>query len=701
MPDPSQIPRLPNTMIVRGACPHDCPDTCALLTTVVDGKAIKVQGDPDHPTTHGSLCAKVAAYPERTYASDRLLQPMQRVGPKGPGQGRFEPISWDEALSTIAQKLEQIAKRRPEAILPYSYAGTMGWVQGEGMASRFFHRLGASLLDRTICSSAGMAGLATTLGGSVGMDVEAYAQSQLILIWGSNSITSNLHFWTFAQQAKRNGAWLVAIDPYRSDTALKCNEHIALMPGTDAALALGLMHELIGNDWLDHDYIAQHTVGFEALRSRAMEYPPHRVAEICGIDAQQVRDLARRYGTTRPAAIRLNYGMQRVRGGANAVRAIASLPALVGAWRDAAGGMLLSASGHVPMDAAALTRPDLIPGWPKHRPRTINMSTIGDALLARCADGAPEIEAMVVYNSNPAAVAPDSENVLRGLAREDLFTVVLEHFQTDTADYADIVLPATTQLEHYDLHKTYGHRYLVANLPAIAPVGQARSNADIFRELARRMGFHEPALQASDRDIARSALQWDDPRMGGETLESIEAKGWVKLNLPAATYAQGGFPSVSGKVEFESPMLVQQGLDPVPDWIAPHESAHSQPALASRYPLACISPPARNFMNSTFVNMPSLRKPDREPVCELHPEDAGVRNLKDGQMVAVVNDRGRFQARLRVTERCRVGVTVAWGVWWHKLSPGGRNVNAVTSQALTDMGRAPTFYDCLVQVEAL
>ncbi len=679
---------------VRGACPHDCPDTCAMISTVENGRVIRVQGDPDHPTTHGALCAKVNAYPERTYSPQRLLQPLKRVGRKG--EGRFEPVSWDEALTDIAARLQSIAARNPEAILPYSYAGTMGWVQGEGMASRFFHKLGASMLDRTICSSAGMAGLTTTLGGAVGMDVEQYAHSKLILIWGSNSITSNLHFWTFAQQAKRAGARLIAIDPYASDTALKCHDHIALLPGTDAALALGMMHVLIDRNLLDHDYIARYTLGFEALKARASEYDPQRVAGICGLRPEQVIDLAVAYGTTAPAAIRLNYGMQRVRGGANAVRAIVSLPALVGAWREAAGGVLLSASGHVPMDAQALTRPDLLPGWPGRTPRVINMSTIGQALN----DANPPIEAMIVYNSNPVAVAPDSEQVIRGFAREDLFTVVLEHFQTDTADYADYVLPATTQLEHFDLHKTYGHRYLVVNHPAIAPVGQARSNADVFRDLAARMGFDDPALKASDREIAAAALRWDDPRMAGKTLNDIEQAGWIKLSMPDATFAQGGFPTRSGKVEFYCEALAHQGEDPLPQWVAPYESAHAAPELAKRFPLACISPPARNFMNSTFVNIASLQRPDDVPVCELHPEDATTRGLSDGQQVRVFNDRGAFLARLRITERCRPQLVVAWGVWWHKLAPGGRNVNAVTSQALTDMGRAPTFYDCLVEVQA-
>ena len=444
---PTHIP-LATTAPVRGACPHDCPDTCALLTTVEDGVAVRVQGNPAHAQTDGVLCAKVARYPERTYHPQRILTPLKRSGPKGSGQ--FTPVGWDEALADIAARLGQIAARNPQAIVPYSYAGTMGLVQGESMDRRFFHRLGASLLERTICASAGGEGLARTLGAKVGMRVEFFAESQLILIWGSNSITSNLHFWRHAQEAKRRGARLVCIDPRKSETADKCHEHIALLPGTDAALALALVHELITHDWLDHDYIARHTLGWEGLRARALEWPPERAAAVCGVPVAQIRQLARDYGTTQKAAIRLNYGMQRVRGGGNATRAIACLPALTGAWRQRAGGLLMSSSGHFAVQRAALQRPDLLT---ERRPRSINMSTIGDDLLRPTSPGfGPQIEALVVYNSNPVAVAPESGKVVQGFAREDLFTVVLEHFQTDTADYADLIarwgpgcLPGETQ----------------------------------------------------------------------------------------------------------------------------------------------------------------------------------------------------------------------------------------------------------------
>ncbi len=440
-----------------------------MLVTVEDGRAIEVRGAPDHPPTGGALCTKVAHYLERTYSGERILHPMRRVGRKG--EGRFERIGWDEALATIADRFRAIAASPdgPQAIVPYSYAGTMGLLQYASMDRRFFHRLGASLLERTICASAGKAGWIATVGAAVGTDVEQFENSRLILIWGSNAVVSNLHFWTRAQEAKRRGAKLIAIDPYRTQTVEKCHEHIALLPGTDAALALGMMHVLIGEDRVDHDYIARYTVGFEALKERAAEFPPERVARICGIEPAQVVNLARAYGTTRPAAIRLNYGLQRHAGGGNAVRAIACLPALVGSWRDPAGGALLTSSGTYPVDYAALERPDLIRG----APRTINMSTIGDALLGATD---PPIRAIYVYNSNPVAVAPESAKVAEGFAREDLFCVVHEIFQTDTADYADLLLPATTQLEHLDVHSSYGHLYALANNPSIAPVGEAKPN---------------------------------------------------------------------------------------------------------------------------------------------------------------------------------------------------------------------------------
>ena len=678
---------------VRGACPHDCPDTCSLLTTVENGVATRVQGNPGHPQTGGVLCNKVSKYTERTYHPERLLQPLRRVGPKGSGQ--FEAVSWDSALGDIATRLKAIAARDPEAIVPYSYAGTMGQVQGESMAGRFFNRLGASLLDRTICSTAGGEGLTQTLGGKVGMRVEFFAESRLIIIWGSNSIGSNLHFWRYAQQAKRDGARLICIDPRKSETAEKCHEHLALLPGTDAALALGLMHELITHDWLDHDYIARHTLGWAALRERALQWSPERAAQVCGVPVEQIRSLARDYGQClvkqQPAAIRLNYGMQRVRGGGNAVRAVACLPALIGAWRHRAGGLLLSSSGVFPLDQAALQRPDLRKSVLGRAPRTINMITIGNDLLRESSPAfGPKIEALIVYNSNPVAVAPDSSKVVQGFAREDLFTVVLEHFQTDTADYADYVLPATTQLEHWDVHSAYGHTDVLLNRPAIEPLGQAKPNTQIFRELAARMGFAEPCFADDDELLCRAAFS--DKVDFSELLD----QGFATLKLLDAPFAQGAFPTPSGKCEFFSERLAGLGLDGLPDHLPNYEI----PGSSKAFPLAMISPPARNFLNSSFVNVKSLRDIEGEPLLEIHAQDASARGITSGSIVKVFNQRGEYRVKAQVSNRARPGVVNGMGIWWRKLGLDGTNVNQLTSQHLTDLGRGPVFYDCLVEVQA-
>jgi anaerobic selenocysteine-containing dehydrogenase len=687
------------TTLVRATCPHDCPDTCAILVTVEDGVATEVKGDPDHPTTAGVLCTKVARYAERTYHPDRLLTPMRRVGKKG--EGKFEPISWEQALDEIAARLTPIAARDPQAILPYSYCGTMGLVQGEAMAMRFFNKLGASFLDRTVCATAGFTGYKYTIGASIGTDIEQFQDAKLILIWGGNPIASNLHFWMRVQEAKRRGAKLIAIDPYRSLTAEKCHQHIALMPGTDSALALGMMHVLVEENLLDHDYIAQHTLGFAQLKDRVAEWTPERTAETCGITVEEVVNLAREYGQTamrgEPVAIRMNYGLQRVRGGGMAVRNIACLPALIGAWRHPAGGVQLSTSGSFPANKVGLQRPDLLQG---RLPRTINMNTIGDDLLTNASpEFGPQIEAVIVYNANPVAIAPDSSKVQRGFEREDLFTVVLEHFQTDTADYADILLPATTQLEHVDAHLAYGHLYMMANNAAIAPLGQAKPNTEIFRLLAKAMGLTDPVFMETDDELAAQAFNKQDARAVHFDWESLKRTGWSKLNMPAAPFADGGFPTPSGKCEFYSESMLRDGLDPLPSYIANYESVASNPELAKNYPLAMISPPARNFLNSTFVNVQSLRATEGEPHLDIHPVDAASRGIEHGEMVRIFNDRGSFVARARVTPKARAGLVVGLSIWWKKLASDGKNANEVTSQRLTDMGRAPTFYDTLVQVE--
>ncbi len=672
-------------MLVRAACPHDCPDTCGMLVTVEDGVATKIQGDPSMPFTQGTLCTKVAYYLERTYSPDRLLHPLKRVGPKG--SGRFERISWDAALDEIAARLKPLAAEDPQCILPLSYAGTMGMVQYSSMDRRFFHRLGASILDRTLCSSAGKAGIKATLGGSVGMDPERFDEARLILLWGANPVVSNLHLWSRVQEAKRRGAKVVAIDPYKSLSAEKCTQHVALLPGTDGALALAMMHVLIAEGLLDRDYIARHTLGFEPLAERVSQYTPQWAAQVCGLGVEEIVQLAREYGTTRPAAIRLNYGMQRHAGGGIAARTIACLPALTGAWRDVAGGIVLTTADFYGFDHAALERPDLLAG---RKPRVINHSQIGEALTA----AEPPVKAVIVYNNNPVAVCPESDKVLAGFRREDLYCVVMDSFMTDTADYADLVLPATTQLEHYDVHKSYGHLYAVANNPAIAPVGESLPNSEVFRRLAARMGFDEPCFRDSDEDICRTALASTQPRMRGIDWEGMKKNGWQRLDVPArfAPFAEGGFPTPSGKCEFYSAALERQGIDPLPFYNPPAE-----PAAAGE--LQFISPPARNFLNSSFAHLKRFRDLEGEPRLELHSADAAARGIRDGDLVRVFNARGSLRLRARVNDRPRRGVVVAPSVWWKKHSPDRGNANNLTAQRISDLGGGATFYDCRVQVE--
>lgn len=703
------------TRVVKGACPHDCPDTCALEYHVADGKLIEVKGSATHSVTAGVLCTKVAKYPLRTYHSTRIKTPLKRVGAKG--EGKFVPISWDEALTTIASKFKSIiSEHGAEAILPYSYAGNMGMLQYGSMDRRFFHTIGASQLDRTICASAGAAGLTVTLGSRLGTDVEAFAHSELIVLWGTNPITSNLHLWSRCQEAKRRGAKLIAIDPYRSLSAEKCHQWLPIKPGTDAALALAMMHVLIRDDLLDHDYIAKYTLGFDELKARAAEWTPQRVSDICGIPVANIEALAMAYGSTKKAAIRLNYGMQRHGGGGMAVRTVACLPALTGAWREASGGLLLSTSGAYPMNLAYLERPDLMPKVDGKLPRAVNMSALGDALawgdaplperslapsLARSpARGEGAIKAMLVYNSNPATVAPDGNAVLKGLARDDLFIVVHDVFITDTARYADIVLPATTSPEHDDINRSYGHYDLVLNRRAIDPVGESLPNTELFRRLATAMDLTDPCFDETDESMIRHAFDWSHFSLAGQSFDTLERDGFLRLNYPKkdgfiTPFAEGEFGTPSGKCEFYSDALAERGFDPLPTYIPPHESA------TEAFPLALNTPPARNFMNSTFANIEELAKPHGAPTVQLNPLDAAARKLIEGQTVRVFNGRGVMKLAAHVTDDTRAGVaTILWGHW--RNHPGAEGfVNDLTSQALTDLGGGATFYDCRVEVAAI
>lgn len=666
-----------------------------MLVTVTDGRAVAVKGDPDHPFTNGFLCTKVSRYQDRTNSAERVLHPMRRVGPKG--EGRFERITWDAALDEIATRFREIAEspEGPEGILPYSYGGTMGLVQGESMDRRFFHRLGASLLARTICATAGSTAWAHTIGAGIGTDAEQFHKARLILLWGTNTLTSNVHLWPQILEARKAGAEVVSIDPYRNRTAAQADRWLAIRPGADAALALGLAHIAFRDGHADRDYLARYTLGAESYEARCAEYPPERVADITGLPVADIEWLGERYGTIRPTAIRLNYGLQRHHGGGNAVRAIASLPAVTGAWRDVGGGALLSASGRFPLNREALERPDLMTGTP----RTINMTRLGEALT----ETTPPVRALVVYNSNPATIAPDQGAVLRGLSRDDLFTVVLEHFQTDTADYADILLPATTQLEHFDIVKPYGHYALMCNNPAVEPIGESKPNSEVFRLLAARMGFTEPCFSDTDEEIAAQAISTDHPVFEGITLDRLKRDGWARLNLPPeyAPFAEGAFPTPSGKCEFHSERLAEMGLDPLPDFVAPIEWPASAPELAARFPLQFITPPAHSFLNSSFANLERSVRAEKQPSLLIHPLDAESRGIETGTNVSVFNERGGCRLMAIVTEDVREGVVVAPSVWWNKKSPGRVNVNQTTSQALTDLGEGATFYDNLVEVESV
>jgi len=676
--------------LVRGVCPHDCPDTCAWIVTLDEnGRAIRMAGDREHPFTQGFLCTKVSKYLERTYHEGRLLYPQIRSGAKG--KGEFRRASWDEALALIAEKLQHVIDTAgPQAILPYSYAGTMGLIQGEGIAARLFNRIGASQLARTICASAASEAWAATYGPRMGTDPESVGEAKLILLWGTNTLSANPHLWPFVRKAKANGARVVCIDPLRTRTADASDEHIAIRPGTDAAFALAMMHVLFRDGLANTGYLDAMTIGWEKLRDRVLaEYAPSRVAEICRLPAETIERLATLYGTTRPSFIRVNYGLQRHGGGAAAVRAVSLLPAVTGAWDDIGGGCQLSTSGTFTIDTHAIERPDLIPAGT----RTINMVRLGEALTET---NDPPVRAMVVYNSNPASVAPDREKVLAGLRRDDLFTVVLEHFKTDTADYADVLLPATTQLEHDDVHKAYGHLYLMYNHRAIAPLGEALPNTEIFRRIAAAMHLDFPELRATDEELMREVLQ-----PSGVTLDELRERGSIRLDVPSPhlPYRRGTpLRTPSGKIEIESSRVAATGLDPLPSYIPPHESEERDPELARRFPLALISAPAHQFLNSTFVNVTSLRRAAGKPTLEIHADDAAPRGITAGQRVRIFNDRGAFTAEAIVTDRVRAGVVSTPSIWWGSLTDDGATANQTTSQAITDLGGGATFFDNRVEV---
>jgi molybdopterin guanine dinucleotide-containing S/N-oxide reductase-like protein len=741
--------------VVHAACPHDCPDACGVLITVEDGRATKIQGDPEHPVTRGFLCAKVAKYLDRVYSPGRVLYPMRRIAPKGPVEGQlsFAPhgqqkdavptqtssrtdsettreiaqtwqrISWEEALDEIASRLRAIsAEFGSEAILPYSYGGTLGTLNGGSMDRRFFHRLGASQLERSICSAAGEAGLKSVLGVKMGTEPEQFRHSKYIIAWASNIHGNNVHLWPFIMEARRKGAKLVVIDPYRTRTAQCADWYLPINPGTDAALALGMMHVIIGENLHDADYVANYTLGFEQLREKVKEYSPERVAQWTGISADDVRKLAREYATARPAVIRLNYGVQRSEGGGMATRTIVMLPCITGSWKEVGGGLQMSVSGAVDLNAAALKRIDLMETALGREARTINMVELGRA-LNKVND--PPVKALFVYNSNPAAVCPEHNEVVRGLRRTDLFTVVHEQFFTDTTDYADVVLPATTFFEHKDLQKGYGHYYLQVSNQAIAPLGECRSNVEMFRALAERMGFGEECFRETVDEMIDSALDSKDPWMSGINRERLE-QGQVRLNFtgeaaelcssgqplglrsgqalaavptqatPFLPFAHGGFRTPSGKAELYSEAVKALGLDPVAEFTPPIESRHG--AKRGTLPLELLARKADNFLNTTFTNVPSVQELEETGLLEISGADARARGISDGDRVRVFNQRGDILLKARVDGKVQPGVVSA-SLNWAKMTPGFQSINALTSEKLTDMGNSATFYSVLVEVE--
>jgi molybdopterin guanine dinucleotide-containing S/N-oxide reductase-like protein len=723
--------------VVHAACPHDCPDACGVLITVEDGRATKIQGDPEHPVTRGFLCAKVAKYLDRVYSPDRVLYPMRRIAAKGPvadaagGGARatqiWRRISWDEALDEIAARLGAIAREfGSEAILPYSYGGTLGALNGASMDRRFFHRLGASQLDRTICSAAGEAGLKSVLGVKLGTEPEQFRHSKYIIAWASNIHGNNVHLWPFIAEARRNGAKLVVIDPYRTRTAECADWYLPINPGTDAALALGMMHVIIGESLHDADYVAKYTLGFEQLRDKVKEYPPERVAQWTGIEANDIRKLAREYATVGPSVIRLNYGVQRSERGGMATRAVVMLPCITGSWKEIGGGLQMSVSGAVDLNTEALKRPELMNTALGRHARTINMVELGRVLNTL---NDPPVKALFVYNSNPASVCPQHNEVVRGLLRPDLFTVVHEQFFTDTTDYADIVLPATTFFEHKDLQKAYGHYYLQVSNQAIAPLGECRSNVDVFRGLAQRMGFDEDCFHESVDEMIDAALDSEDPWLAGINRERLE-QGQVRLNfaasgsrLPASEgaelrsagepgavptqaiaaepepflpFACGGFRTPSGKAELYSESVKAMGLDPVADFTPPTESRHGR--KNGTLPLELLARKSDNFLNSTFSNVPSVQEMEEPGLLEISAADAQARGISDGDKVRVYNHRGDMLLKARVDGKVQPGVVSA-RLNWAKMTSGFQSINALTSEKLTDMGNSATFYSVLVEVE--
>ncbi|MBW0094225.1 molybdopterin-dependent oxidoreductase, partial [Pseudonocardia sp. KRD-188] len=697
----------PTTTTVRAACPHDCPDTCAMLVTVADGKAVRVQGDPEHPFTRGGLCVKVNNYLDRVYDPGRVLFPLRRTGPKG--SGRFERITWKEAIREIVTKFRAAADEfGPESIMPVSYLGTQGILNGLNVGDPFFAKLGATVSERTYCDAGSCTAYAMTIGDTAGVDPESLVHSKFILVWACNIMSTNLHLWPYIAEARKRGAKVVVVDPVRTRTAAAADQHIALRPGTDGALALAMANVIISEGLTDADYVENFTVGYPEFADRVEQYTPEWAETETGVPAETIRTLAREYAGAQPSVIRIGVAVERHAGGGQAVRALSCLPGLVGAWRRPGGGILQLPLWAFPVNWGAFMHPEMLtPGT-----RVVNQYRLGAALAGDLPDG-PPIKALMVYNSNPVVVCPDQDRLVEGLQREDLFTVVSEQFMTDTADYADIVLPATTQLEQDDIMFSWGHLFVTYNHRSIDPIGEAVPNTEMFRRLAAAMGFDDPVFRRTDQEMIAEAFDWSHPHMEGITVESLKEKGWQRLNVPSpdeySPHAEGNFPTASGKVEFVAsaaaggnfvvPLFRQgsndhqpgQPVDALPHYIPPRESAHTNPELAARFPLNLLTPKSHAYINSSFGSQAFHRQAQKEPNVIIHPDDAAARGIADGAPVRIFNERGEFVVLAKIDDSVLPGVVVSSMGGWRKHSKAGQTLASVNPTEFADLGNAPTF----------
>ncbi|NOK61803.1 MAG: molybdopterin oxidoreductase family protein [Chloroflexi bacterium AL-W] len=680
---------------VRGACPHDCPDTCATITEVQDGHAIRFYADKEHPITKGWLCAKVRPYLERVYDPHRLTYPVRRVGPKGSGQ--WERISWDAAIDEITTRWKRIiAEHSAAAILPYSYSGTLGLLQLAVCNTRLWNRMGASGLERAICGAAAEAATEATLGARWSPDPTDVLHSNLVLIWGHNPASTNPHFMPLLREAQKQGTHVIVIDPRRTLTARSANEHIQPRPATDGALALGMLHVIFSEALHDEPWLEANSVGWRELHDRALQYPPTRVAEITSLSEATIIDLARRYATTKPALLKTADGIQRHGNGGQTFRALCCLPAVVGQIGVRGGGLFYSTSGYVKWNAGAVGHATECPPIP----RIVNMNRLGAALTGEVQG--PPIMSLFVFCANPVTSTPNAGLIVKGMQREDLFTVVHELFMTDTAQYADIVLPATSQLEHVDLHKAYGHRYLQYNHAAIPAPGEAKSNWDVMRLLAQGMGYDEPWLQESAEDVLRGILdttRTNNPHLQGVTLERLQAEGTVPLFFSPEQeipFADGHFPTPSGKVELRCDALAQNGFDPLPSYTSPLE--FQQHTNGYNDTLMLISGASHHFVSSSMANQPSLMAREGQPFVEINPADAAARGITHGDKVVVENTRGWCELQAMVTDDVPPGVAVAPKGPWAQHTTAQRNINWTTPDTLADLAGQSTFHSNIVQI---